>query len=152
MESARTFSQKKFTSPVHKGSALFPRLDGRGKLFLLWLLFRRISTDLSILSKKKSPKALCRNAWKALSREKNCGSQMSFGATCWSYILKPERTTTKTVRNELSKQGTIQFVHEEIAISSSMFNKNCEKCETGTSGGAEFHAVVGGESSYNVLT
>lgn len=31
MASARTFSQKKFTSPAPEGSALKPRLDGRGE-------------------------------------------------------------------------------------------------------------------------
>ena len=85
MASARTFSQKKLTSPAHEGSALKPRTSGRGEVISSLAALQnesglqdetssvslgKISTDSSISPEKKSPKALRRNAWKALSREK----------------------------------------------------------------------------------
>ena len=93
MASARSFSQKKFTSPAPEGSALKPRLDGRGEAISSVAALQnesalqdetssvslgKISTDSSISPEKKSPKALRRNAWKALSREKKLWKSNEF--------------------------------------------------------------------------
>lgn len=169
MASARTFSQKKLTSPAPEGSALKPRTSGRdeGVSSSVKALqneralqdetssvsLGRISTDSSISPEKKSPKALRRNAWKALSREKKLWKSNEFQGYLMDLYFEAKKDNDKnSQKRALRVRNHSVRVCGDRCIPKYVTNKKGEKCETGAPGGAEVHAVGGGESSYTVWT
>ena len=157
MASAHSFSQKKFTSPAPEGSALKPRLDGRGEAISSVAALHnervlqdetssvslgKISTDSSISPEKKSPKALRRNAWKALSREKKLWKSNEFQGYLMDLYFEARKDNDKnSQKRALKVKNHSVRVCGDRCIPTYVTNKKGEKCATGAPGGAEVHAV-----------
>ena len=119
MASAPTFSHEKATSPAQKGSALKPRPHGRDEVVSSSVKalqnekaslneaaldsLGRISTDSSISPEKKSPKALRRNAWKALSREKKLWKSNEFQGYLMDLYFEAKKDNDKNSQKRALK-------------------------------------------------